>query len=247
MIRHWNAWDEGKRSHLFVADAQTGEAKDLTPSSRSTPPLPRSAARPTTPGRPTARSSPSPPSRARTPPGRPTPTSGRFPSKAASPRTSPRATRRRRSAGLFARRRMARLCQPGPGGVRVGPVGVQGPLSRHRSSSSSLTEVARSPRALVLSGTSKRHHCRRSIDDWGPSRSSRSTFDESVEAIGGRPSTATAGSRGWSPAAFRRPQRRTQVGNNGLRPSHGPGPGRGVCRRARRLGPRPSSPTTTPP
>jgi dipeptidyl aminopeptidase/acylaminoacyl peptidase len=31
LIRHWNAWDEGKRSHLFVADAQTGEAKDLTP------------------------------------------------------------------------------------------------------------------------------------------------------------------------------------------------------------------------
>src|SRR5262245_29364768 len=24
MIRHWNAWDEGKRSHLFVADARTG-------------------------------------------------------------------------------------------------------------------------------------------------------------------------------------------------------------------------------
>jgi dipeptidyl aminopeptidase/acylaminoacyl peptidase len=31
MIRHWKAWDEGKRSHLFVADAQTGEARDLTP------------------------------------------------------------------------------------------------------------------------------------------------------------------------------------------------------------------------
>ena len=31
LIRHWNAWDEGKRSHLFVADAATGEAVDLTP------------------------------------------------------------------------------------------------------------------------------------------------------------------------------------------------------------------------
>ena len=31
MIRHWDAWDEGKRKHLFVADATTGEAKDLTP------------------------------------------------------------------------------------------------------------------------------------------------------------------------------------------------------------------------
>ena len=31
MIRHWDKWDEGKRSHLFVADATTGAAKDLTP------------------------------------------------------------------------------------------------------------------------------------------------------------------------------------------------------------------------
>jgi dipeptidyl aminopeptidase/acylaminoacyl peptidase len=30
MIRHWMAWDEGKRSHLFVVDMATGEAKDLT-------------------------------------------------------------------------------------------------------------------------------------------------------------------------------------------------------------------------
>jgi dipeptidyl aminopeptidase/acylaminoacyl peptidase len=41
MIRHWNAWDEGKRSHLFVADARTGEAKDLTPKlDVNTPPGP---------------------------------------------------------------------------------------------------------------------------------------------------------------------------------------------------------------
>ena len=41
MIRHWNAWDEGKRSHLFVADAKTGEAKDLTPKLEvNTPPAP---------------------------------------------------------------------------------------------------------------------------------------------------------------------------------------------------------------
>ncbi len=31
MIRHWSSWDEGKRNHLFVADAATGEAKDLIP------------------------------------------------------------------------------------------------------------------------------------------------------------------------------------------------------------------------
>jgi dipeptidyl aminopeptidase/acylaminoacyl peptidase len=41
MIRHWSAWDEGKRSHIFVADAKTGEAKDLTPNFEvNTPPGP---------------------------------------------------------------------------------------------------------------------------------------------------------------------------------------------------------------
>ena len=41
MIRHWNAWDEGKRSHLFVADANTGDAHDLTPKLEvNTPPAP---------------------------------------------------------------------------------------------------------------------------------------------------------------------------------------------------------------
>ncbi|MGE5754346.1 MAG: S9 family peptidase, partial [Planctomycetaceae bacterium] len=41
MLRHWDAWDEGKRSHLFVADATTGEAKDLTPKlDVNTPPAP---------------------------------------------------------------------------------------------------------------------------------------------------------------------------------------------------------------
>jgi dipeptidyl aminopeptidase/acylaminoacyl peptidase len=41
MIRHWDKWDEGKRSHLFVADAKTGEAKDLTPKLEvNTPPAP---------------------------------------------------------------------------------------------------------------------------------------------------------------------------------------------------------------
>jgi dipeptidyl aminopeptidase/acylaminoacyl peptidase len=41
MIRHWKAWDEGKRSHLFVANTFTGEAKDLTPKfEANTPPAP---------------------------------------------------------------------------------------------------------------------------------------------------------------------------------------------------------------
>jgi len=41
MIRHWTSWDEGKRSHLFVADATTGAARDLTPKLEvNTPPAP---------------------------------------------------------------------------------------------------------------------------------------------------------------------------------------------------------------
>jgi dipeptidyl aminopeptidase/acylaminoacyl peptidase len=41
MIRHWKSWDEGKRSHLFVADARSGEARDLTPKLEvNTPPAP---------------------------------------------------------------------------------------------------------------------------------------------------------------------------------------------------------------
>ncbi len=41
MIRHWDRWDEGKRSHLFVCDAKTGVSKDLTPKLEvNTPPAP---------------------------------------------------------------------------------------------------------------------------------------------------------------------------------------------------------------
>jgi dipeptidyl aminopeptidase/acylaminoacyl peptidase len=31
LYRHWTHWFDGTRSHLFVADAQTGQARDLTP------------------------------------------------------------------------------------------------------------------------------------------------------------------------------------------------------------------------
>jgi dipeptidyl aminopeptidase/acylaminoacyl peptidase len=41
MIRHWNAWDEAKRSHLFVADVPGGQSRDLTPRLEvNTPPAP---------------------------------------------------------------------------------------------------------------------------------------------------------------------------------------------------------------
>ncbi|MHC5541537.1 S9 family peptidase, partial [Singulisphaera rosea] len=41
MIRHWNAWDEGKRSHIFVVDVKSGKTRDLTPKlDVNTPPAP---------------------------------------------------------------------------------------------------------------------------------------------------------------------------------------------------------------
>ena len=37
--RHWNHYYEGKRSHLFVAPAEGGEARDLTPGDHDVPPF----------------------------------------------------------------------------------------------------------------------------------------------------------------------------------------------------------------
>jgi dipeptidyl aminopeptidase/acylaminoacyl peptidase len=34
MYRHWNAWDEGTRSHLFVVPSEGGEPRDLVPGAR---------------------------------------------------------------------------------------------------------------------------------------------------------------------------------------------------------------------
>jgi dipeptidyl aminopeptidase/acylaminoacyl peptidase len=39
LFRHWNAWKEGKRSHLFVVPAGGGSAKDLTPGDADAPPF----------------------------------------------------------------------------------------------------------------------------------------------------------------------------------------------------------------
>jgi len=38
-FRHWNRWLEGKRSHVFVADADGKNIRDLTPGDFDTPPL----------------------------------------------------------------------------------------------------------------------------------------------------------------------------------------------------------------
>lgn len=41
MIRHWDTYDDSKRSHIFVADVDTGEARDLSPDLTSnSPPAP---------------------------------------------------------------------------------------------------------------------------------------------------------------------------------------------------------------
>ena len=39
MFRHWNAWKDGKRSHVFVVPAEGGTPKDLTPGDADAPPF----------------------------------------------------------------------------------------------------------------------------------------------------------------------------------------------------------------
>ncbi len=39
LYRHWNTWEDGKRTHVFVAPASGGEAKDVTPGDWDAPPF----------------------------------------------------------------------------------------------------------------------------------------------------------------------------------------------------------------
>src|SRR5581483_4707802 len=39
LFRHWDSWREGRRSHLFRVDAQSGDARDLTPGNWDAPPF----------------------------------------------------------------------------------------------------------------------------------------------------------------------------------------------------------------
>ena len=39
LIRHWNAWSDGRRSHLFIMDTTGGKPLDLTPGDYDTPPI----------------------------------------------------------------------------------------------------------------------------------------------------------------------------------------------------------------
>ena len=39
MYRHWDEWEDGRRSHVFVLDLAGGQARDVTPGAFDTPPL----------------------------------------------------------------------------------------------------------------------------------------------------------------------------------------------------------------
>ena len=39
LFRHWNAWRNGKRDHLFIIPAEGGQAVDVTPGDYDTPPI----------------------------------------------------------------------------------------------------------------------------------------------------------------------------------------------------------------
>ncbi|HSA94305.1 MAG TPA: S9 family peptidase, partial [Terriglobales bacterium] len=39
LFRHWNKWDDGKRSHLFLVPVEGGSARDLTPGDYDVPPF----------------------------------------------------------------------------------------------------------------------------------------------------------------------------------------------------------------
>ncbi len=39
MYRHWDRWEDGKRSHVYAVDPETGESRHLTPGPYDTPPL----------------------------------------------------------------------------------------------------------------------------------------------------------------------------------------------------------------
>jgi dipeptidyl aminopeptidase/acylaminoacyl peptidase len=39
MYRHWDEWEDGRRSHVFLVDVATGAARDLTPGAHDTPPI----------------------------------------------------------------------------------------------------------------------------------------------------------------------------------------------------------------
>lgn len=39
MYRHWDTWEDGMRSHIFIIDIVSGESRDLTPGPFDTPPI----------------------------------------------------------------------------------------------------------------------------------------------------------------------------------------------------------------
>lgn len=45
LYRHWDTWTENARNHLFAADCETGQIRDLTPQDADTPPIALESAR----------------------------------------------------------------------------------------------------------------------------------------------------------------------------------------------------------
>ena len=158
MIRHWNAWDEAKRSHLFVADVATGEAKDLTPKLEvNTPPAPFGGSS----------------DYAWSPDGKELaftaePVHGvawstntdiwTVPADGGEPKNITEANKGADAQPAYSPDgEMARLCQPVPGGFRVGQVGPEGPGSRDPTElPDRADEDARSHRSVVLMGIATR-------------------------------------------------------------------------------------------
>ena len=75
LYRHWTAWKDGTRTHIFLANADTGAARDLTPGDVDSPPF-QLGGPVHTPSRPTRPSCASCRTTTRSRRSRPTPTSG---------------------------------------------------------------------------------------------------------------------------------------------------------------------------
>ena len=187
MIRHWNVWDEGKRSHLFVADAHTGEAKDLTPKLEvNTPPAPfggssdyawspdgKELAFTAEPAQDAAWSTNT--------------DIWTVPAEGGEPKNLTEANKGADGQPAYSPdgQWLAYVSQA-PGGVRVGPVGAEGPSAELHGASYELTKSLDRPVLSFAWGSPNGDPARDRSTTWGPSRSSRSTSARHRWALGDR-------------------------------------------------------------